>query len=884
MAMTGNEIRQSFIQFFEGKGHKHIRSSSLVPHNDPTILFTNAGMNQFKDYFLGNQVPDFKRAVTSQKVMRAGGKHNDLENVGRTDRHHTFFEMLGNFSFGDYFKKEAILYAWEYLTRVLEIPEDKLVASVYEDDQEAFDIWNRTIGMPAEKIGRLGEKDNFWSMGDVGPCGPCSEIHYLLNPMPEGKTVQQALEDDDGTFLEIWNLVFMQFNQEADGTRNPLPNPSIDTGMGIERIVSVIQNVKSNFETDLLSGLVDHIKKNAPNPKPDAVEVSARVISDHIRASVFLISDGVIPSNEGRGYVMRRIIRRAARHGRELGYQPGFFSELVDVFIPMMEDAYPEIAENRDYIKILLLQEEKRFSATLNHGMKILEEILDRYPKDSGQKVSGEEIFKLYDTYGFPVDLAEDILQDYGLDYDRVQFNASMEEQRERAKADQGSKKVDLKVSQVYLDLLDQGLGNQFVGYSQFKRETALSAVIKDGKPVNAIQAGDKVEIVLAETPFYAESGGQVGDTGDIDHDEFRILITDTQLPVPGLNVSSGEVVETTSQSVPIKAGMKVQASVAEEKRLATQANHTATHLLQAALRTVLGDHVKQSGSLVNSEKLRFDFSHYAPLTLEQMNDIERIVNQQIRENQVVVSEEMAFDEAVQSGAMAIFGEKYGDDVRVISAGDFSKELCGGCHTSKTGNIGCLKIITEESIAAGIRRIEAITGNTAVRYIQDNLSMLEGMSQQLKVPMSQVGERLEQMAQQLKEKDKQLEAYRKELQQLTADKALDQVEKIGVVDLLMLKTDPETDLKSQATTLLTKMNSGVVLLSKTPAEGKISVILSVSRELSKSIHAGNIIKDLAPIIDAKGGGSPNVAQCGGERPEGWHQLKDELKKKLKNLV
>ncbi len=881
MTMTGNDLRKSFIQFFEAKDHKHVRSSSLVPHNDPTILFTNAGMNQFKDYFLGNQIPEFKRAVTSQKVMRAGGKHNDLENVGRTDRHHTFFEMLGNFSFGDYFKTNAIEYAWEYLTKVLGIPEEKLVVSVFEDDQEAFDIWNKNVGIPAEKIARLGESENFWSMGDVGPCGPCSEIHFELNPLPEGKTVQKALEDDDGTYLEVWNLVFMQFNQEQDGTRVPLPNPSIDTGMGLERIASVIQCFKSNYETDLLSKIVDYLKKNAPAPKEDdeSATVSARVISDHIRASVFLISDGVIPSNEGRGYVMRRIIRRAARHGKELGYQPGFFSDLVDVFVPMMEEAYPEIAENKDYIKILLLQEEKRFSATLNHGMKILDELLAKY-KDAGSRtVDGEEIFKLYDTYGFPVDLAEDVLQDAGLDYDRERFETCMQEQKERAKADQGAKKVDLKVSQIYLDLLEQGLGNSFVGYDNLQIETKLSAILSSGEKVNQIKIGDKVEVLLAETPFYAESGGQVGDTGEIVHDEFRIVVNDTQSPVVGLILSQGEVVSTTTENVSIKSGSQVTASVAGDKRIATQANHTATHLLQSSLRTVLGDHVKQSGSLVNSEKLRFDFSHYAQLTPEQIIDIENIVNHHIRANGEVVSAEMDFDNAVKAGAMAIFGEKYGDTVRVITAGESSKELCGGCHTSKTGNIGLFKIISEESIAAGIRRIEAITGDEALKFVQNNINALEGISQKLKVPMSEVDSRLEQVFTQLKEKEKQIEQFQKELQQAAAEKALKSLEKVGDISLLMLKTDA-SDLKSQAGTFLSNMDSGVVLLAKVTGTDKISVILSVSKDLTKRVHAGNLVKELAPIIEARGGGSPNVAQCGGTKPEAWDQLQAALRSKV----
>ncbi len=882
MAMTGNEIRTSFIKFFESKGHKHVRSSSLVPHNDPTILFTNAGMNQFKDYFLGNRIPEFKKAVTSQKVMRAGGKHNDLENVGRTDRHHTFFEMLGNFSFGDYFKKEAIEYAWEFLTELLEIPVEKIAVSVFEDDNEAFDIWHEVIGIPKDRIGRLGEKENFWSMGDVGPCGPCTEIHYQMNPFQDGRNVQESLEADDGTFLEIWNLVFMQYNQEADGTRNLLPKPSVDTGMGLERVASVIQHVNSNYESDLLSGLVSHIKKNVSNPKGSLaeIEVSARVISDHIRASVFLISDGVIPSNEGRGYVMRRIIRRAARHGKELGYTTGFFAELVDFFLPMMQDAYPEIAENKDYIKLLLDQEERRFSATLNQGIKILDNLLEKLSSSNQKEADGAEIFKLYDTYGFPPDLADDILQDHGFSYNRADFNKAMEEQRQRAKADQDTKKVDLKVSQVYLDLLNKGLTNEYVGYQTLEIETEIKVILKDGQQVNEIKTGDKLEILLAKTPFYAESGGQVGDHGEINHDEFRIVVTDAQCPTEGLNLCFGEVIKTTTAIATIKENTPVIAGVSKSARRATENNHTATHLLQAALRTVLGDHVKQAGSLVNEDKLRFDFSHYAPVNKEQIQDVENIVNQAIRSNEDVLVEEMSFDKAVETGAMAIFGEKYGDQVRVISAGTFSKELCGGSHTSKTGNIGFMKIITEESIAAGIRRIEALTGSAALEYIQNNLNTLDNVAQKLKVPMTDVAERIDQMVQQAKEKEKIIEQLKKDAQAAEAQKALSDVKTIGKYSTLITQVDSEADLKSQAGALLKSLKSGVVMLAKVTDNEKISVILSITKDLTKQLNAGQLIKELSPIIDGRGGGSPNMAQCGGSNPAAWDQMRKELENRL----
>ena len=882
MAMTGNEIRQSFIQFFKSKGHKHVRSSSLVPHNDPTILFTNAGMNQFKDYFLGNQKPEFNRAVTSQKVMRAGGKHNDLENVGRTDRHHTFFEMLGNFSFGDYFKKEAIAFAWEYLTDVLGLQQDKLVVSVFDEDQESFDIWHEEIGIPKERIGRLGEKENFWSMGDTGPCGPCSEIHYQLEPMADGYTVQKSLEEDNGTFLEIWNLVFMQFNRENNGSMTPLPKPSIDTGMGIERIASVVQFFKSNYESDLLSGLVNKVLQEAPHPSGSKQEsiVSARVIADHIRATVFLIADGVIPANEGRGYVLKRIIRRAARHGKELGYLPGFFAGLVDDLVLSMSDAYPEIKESQGYIKILTEQEERRFSSTLNQGMKILGDLLDEHKKRNATEIGGQEIFKLYDTYGFPVDLAEDILQDQGFTYNRVDFETAMAEQRKRAKTAQDSKKIDLKVSAVYLDLMENNLGNRFQGDRKTEIQTKISAIIKNGQPSDTLSKDDKLEIVLAETPFYAESGGQVGDKGEIFHNEFRILVYDTQSPMAGLNIAFGKVVSTTAPEINIKTKRAVTAKVSLSRRREIECNHTATHLLQAALRAVLGDHVKQAGSLVNDEKLRFDFSHYTPVSKEQLLDVENFVNQRVLENIDVEVQEMSFDEAMKTGAMAIFGEKYGDEVRVVSAGSASKELCGGTHTSRLGNIGFVKIFTEESIAAGIRRIEALTGKKALEYVQQNVRILDDIAQKFKVPQVDVVDRIDQLLSQSKEREKLIDQLQKEMQATAASESLSQVKTIGNIQTLIMKVAEDVELKSQAVALQKTMGSGLIMLAKMAEADKISVVIATSKDLNPGLQAGQLVKELAPIISAKGGGSPTIAQCGGNNPSAWPELVAELEKRL----
>ena len=731
--MTGNEIRTRFLTYFKSKQHKEVRSSSLVPHKDPTILFTNAGMNQFKDFFLGNETPAYPSAVTSQKVMRAGGKHNDLENVGRTDRHHTFFEMLGNFSFGDYFKEEAIAYAWEFLTQELGLDPEKLAVSVFQNDDEAYQIWHKKIGVSAERIARLGEKDNFWSMGDTGPCGPCSEIHYQMKPL-EGLSPQQCLEADNGRFLEVWNLVFMQFDRQPGGELKPLPQPSIDTGMGLERIASVVQGQSSNYGTDLLSPLVNAAAQMAGishlEPKSEA-EVSCRVIADHIRACSFLIADGVVPANDGRGYVLRRIIRRAARHGKEIGLQPGFFSAMAGVVAQEMGSAYPEVKENLSFIQILLKQEEQRFAATLTQGLRILDELTHELKTKGAAQAPGEEIFKLYDTYGFPPDLAGDIMEDRGFTLDRAGFDAAMSAQRQRAKAAQNTRGIDLSLAEGYKALLDQGLKTQFVGYGQTSVETQLLAVLQGGKLATSLTEGQEVELLLSQSPFYAEGGGQVGDQGQVEHPEWQVQVVDTHSPAPGLILLQGKVGQVAGGRHHLQPQAVVTAKVDSQRRLAIQANHSATHLLQAAMRLLVGDHVKQAGSLVTPDKLRFDFSHYAPLTPEQIQDVETMVNAQIRANEGVSAVQMNYDEAIRTGAMAIFGEKYGDQVRVVTAGASSKEFCGGCHVTRTGDIGLFKIIAEEAISAGVRRIEAVTGNAAFAWVQHQIAALEGMAASL---------------------------------------------------------------------------------------------------------------------------------------------------------
>ncbi|OGG96060.1 MAG: alanine--tRNA ligase [Candidatus Lambdaproteobacteria bacterium RIFOXYD2_FULL_50_16] len=874
--MTGNQIREAFVQYFKTRGHKEVRSSSLVPLNDPTILFTNAGMNQFKDYFLGNQEPAYKCAVTSQKVMRAGGKHNDLENVGRTDRHHTFFEMLGNFSFGDYFKKEAINYAWEFLTVTLGLDPNQLAVSVYKDDQEAYDLWANQVGIPPERIARLGEKDNFWAMGDTGPCGPCTEIHYRLHPLKEGRNPKESLEADDGSHLEVWNLVFMQYNRDETGKLNPLPAPCVDTGMGLERIVSVVQGKQTNYDTDLLHPLCAEIAHGAGYKlgQDSEGDVHCRVIADHIRACVFLIADGVIPSNEGRGYVLRRIIRRAARHGKELGYQPGFFAGLTDFLVAQMAQAYPELGESADYVKILLTQEERRFDSTLTQGLKIIGELIEGLEKQGQKTAPGEAVFKLYDTYGFPADLAGDILEDKGLAYDPTGFEKAMNEQRQRAKAAQGDRSGELKVDEAYVALSKAGHLRTWVGYDQLQPKTQIQALIKAGSPADTFTEGEEVEVLLAESPFYAEGGGQVGDQGELIGETFRIKVTDTKAPLPGLNMVKGKVVSGALKSGDSK---RVLAQVDEVRRRKIECNHTATHLLQGAMRQVLGDHVKQAGSQVNEEKLRFDFSHYAPMSPEELADVEALVNQQIRANAPVNWQVMDFDQAMKTGAMAIFGEKYGDEVRVVTAGS-SKEFCGGCHTSATGNIGLLKIVSEQAISSGVRRIEAVTGEAAYQWTMNHQQGLERLAKRLKVGLEQASERIEQVLEQAKEKEKEFETLAKRLAAFEAEQALEGIRQINGVSLLVMASS-EKDLKAQASLLLKEMQGGVVMLSSIEGD-KVSVLIAVAPELTGRFSAGAIIAELSPLVSGRGGGKPGMAQLGGTNPAGLKSFEAALEAKL----
>ena len=876
--MIGDDIRNAFIKYFESKNHKHIRSSPIIPYQDPTILFTNAGMNQFKDYFLGNQEPQFKTAVTSQKVLRAGGKHNDLDNVGKTPRHHTFFEMLGNFSFGDYFKKEAIEFAWEFLTKKLLISEEKLAVSIFNDDDEAYNIWANTIHIPKDKIVRLGEKDNFWSMGNTGPCGPCSEIHFDLLGLQNGISTQESLKSDDDRYLEIWNLVFMQFNRSENGTLSSLPKPSIDTGMGLERITSVVNGHYSNYDTSFFTPIIKEISKKANYTygTSKSNDESCCVIADHIRAASFLISDGVLPSNEGKGYVLRRIIRRAARYGKLLGFKPGFFSNLTKIFVPLMETAYPELKESSKHIQKILTQEEHRFSATLNQGLKLLYEIVERDSSTTTKNVAGAEIFKLYDTYGFPKDLAEDILTENGLTFDETSFDLAMEEQKTRAKAASETDNIDLRIEKVYPDLAEKTQGNQFVGYNQLEIQTEILAFIKEGKQVSEVNQGDTFEILLQETPFYAEGGGQVGDKGTLFNDQFRMQILDTNRPIENLIVSKATLIETTMEKLSLKETSKVTASVNPVLRNHTELNHTTTHLLQAALRNVLGSHVKQAGSLVDPNRLRFDFNHYAPVTKAQLLDIESIVNENIRKNDSVFDQQMSYGAAEKTGAMAIFGEKYGDFVRVVSAGEFSIELCGGCHTGRTGNIGVFKIISESSIASGVRRIEAVTGAKALDWIQIQLTTFEQIGAELKVTPQDSAKRVHKLNELLKEKEIIIETLKTKTEKYIAEKILCQVELIHDMNVLIHMISEKIDLKSQADLIRKKLKTGMVLLGCVENK-KISIVIAITKELTQKYHAGKLIRSLAPYVEGKGGGKPDIAQCGGNYPAGWEKFKAEFK-------
>ncbi len=840
-------------------------SAPLIPRDDPSLLFTNAGMVQFKSLFLGEEKRGYNRAVTSQKCVRAGGKHNDLDNVGHTARHHTFFEMLGNFSFGDYFKEEAIAWCWELLTEGYKLPADKLYASVYKDDDEAYGIWEKEIGLPPERIVRLGEKDNFWAMGDTGPCGPCSEI--LID---QGEAMGCGKPDcapgcDCDRYLEIWNLVFMQFNRDAQGHLDPLPRPSIDTGMGLERVAAVVQGVKSNYDTDLFRNLIGRVEEICEKTygQDTKQDVSFRVISDHARAAAFLIGDGVMPSNEGRGYVLRRIIRRAIRFGQVLGIQDPFLHLMAGKVIDAMGQDFPDLVTSRSFIEGVVFNEEKRFADTLYYGMRVLSEELGTLREKGGDTIAGDVAFKLYDTYGLSLDILQDVAREEDLEVDVSGYEAAMNRQRKQSQESwKGSGEEE--VPEAYRRLTASGVRSLFLGYEQLESEAGILAVLKAGEEVSSAKAGDDVEVILDHTPFYGEAGGQVGDRGWIAGSGMRMEITHTLKFGQDFIVHQGKVVEGS-----ISTGDRVTASVDEEKRKATARNHTATHLLHAALREILGDHVKQAGSLVSSDKLRFDFSHFTQVGSEKLQDVEGLVNRHVRDNHPLSTEIMDREEAMSTGAMAIFEERYGERVRLVRVGDgLSMELCGGTHTSRTGDIGIFKIVSEGAVGANLRRIEALTGQAALEFVQAEDRDLKEVSSLLKTAPDQITDRAEKLLRHQKELEREIESLKAKILSFQSGDLLAGVRDVSGIQVLAreVQVGSPKDLREFADRIKEKLPSGIAVLGARKA-GKALLICIVSRDLQGRYKAGQIIGRLSEIVGGKGGGRPDMAQGGGNRPE-----------------
>ncbi|MGD9591166.1 MAG: alanine--tRNA ligase [Candidatus Berkiella sp.] len=872
------ELRQSFLTFFEKKGHSLVSSSSLVPINDETLLFTNAGMVQFKDVFLGRDQRPYTKAASSQCCVRAGGKHNDLENVGYTARHHTFFEMLGNFSFGDYFKREAIQYAWEYLTQVLKLPTEKLWVTVFQEDDEAANIWLNEIQVDKNRFSRCGAKDNFWSMGDTGPCGPCTEIFYDHGPnIPGGPP---GSPDDDGDrYIEIWNLVFMQFNRDSQGNMTPLPKPSVDTGMGLERLAAVMQGVHSNYEIDLFVNMIQAAANLLGLSKAQMSETkkekSLRVLADHIRSSVFLIKDGVLPSNEGRGYVLRRIMRRALRHGNQLGANEPFFFKLVAPLIKEMGDAYPQLKAQQDYIEKVIAKEEEQFARTLEQGLKILEQEISQLPgRVHGNILSGEILFKLYDTYGFPVDLTADIARERNLEVDIAGFERQMQEQRERARA---SSQFGVDYNQhTTIDAK-----TEFTGYEKLEETAQVVALFKDGEKVDALSVGDKAHVVLKHTPFYAESGGQVGDKGMLSSENsFSFRVDDTQKMGDAI-IHIGEVLKGK-----VALDDKIAAKVDAQKRQATKLNHSATHLLHAALREIVGKHVTQKGSLVAPDRLRFDFAHFEALSADQIKQIEDRVNEKILENTEAIIKEMSPDEAIKQGAMALFGEKYGDTVRVLNMGHgYSVELCGGTHTQRTGDIGLFKIIGESGIASGVRRIEALTGKGAMTWLNAGEATLTHLGQLLKTDRQSLESKIVQLLANVKDLEKEASRLKSKLASGAGSDLSSEAIEIGGIKVLVKKlSDAEPKMmRDLVDSLKSKLHTAVIVLAAVQDE-KVQLIVGVTKDSTNKIAAGDLANYIAGQIGGKGGGRPDLAQAGGTQVEALDKalasVADWIKEKL----
>ena len=849
MNNSSSDIRKRFLDFFQQKGHSIVASSPLVPANDPTLLFTNAGMVQFKECFLGQETRSYSRAVTTQRCVRAGGKHNDLENVGYTARHHTFFEMLGNFSFGDYFKREAIQYAWEFLTVELALPADKLWVTVFEEDDEAATIWIDEIGVDPSRVSRIGAKDNFWSMGDTGPCGPCSEIFYDHGPEVAGGPPGTPEEDGD-RYIEIWNLVFMQYDRASNGTLAPLPKPSVDTGMGLERLAAVLQDVHNNYDIDLFQQLIASIQSLSGTKDP--THTSLRVVADHIRSCAFMITDGVQPSNEGRGYVLRRIIRRAIRHGHQLGLKEAFFYKLVEPLVTEMGDAFPELAKAKANVERALKQEEARFADTLDNGLKILDQVIANL---ADKEIPGETVFLLYDTYGFPIDLTADIARERDLTIDIAGFEREMEAQRTRARsANQFSGGLSQQVA-------IEGK-TEFCGYDHHQNTSQISHILVDDQQVDQLHSGQQGIIVLEQSAFYAESGGQAGDIGQISTDAACFNVTDTH--------KQGKAFAHLGQleNGSLRVGDAVTAHIDEANRLATALNHSATHLLHAALQKVLGDHVTQKGSLVNAERLRFDFSHFEPVSVQQIQRIERMVNQQIRLNHAVETELMELEQAKASGAMALFGEKYDAKVRVLSMSDFSVELCGGTHVNRTGDIGLLKVTSETGIASGIRRIEAVTGETALDLVESNQQRLQSIASTIKSKPDNIEEKTEQLVQRNRQLEKELDALKAKLASSAGSDLASSAQQISGINVLasQLEGADTKSLRDTVDQLKNKLAPAAIILSAVDGE-KITLIAGITKDATDKIKAGDLVSHVASQVGGKGGGRPDMAQGGGNQPD-----------------
>ena len=845
---SSSELRTAFLNFFKDHGHEIVASSPLVPGNDPTLLFTNAGMVQFKDVFLGKDSLNYVRATSSQRCVRAGGKHNDLENVGYTARHHTFFEMLGNFSFGDYFKSEAIHYAWEFLTKIVCLPEEKLWVTVYEEDEEAASIWLNEIKVDPSRLTRIGAKDNFWAMGDTGPCGPCTEIFY-----DHGKNVPGGPpgtpEEDGDRYVEIWNLVFMQFDRDKQGNLNPLPKPSVDTGMGLERLAAVMQGVTNNYDTDLFTGIIQTVADIAKIK--DTSTASLRVIADHIRSCSFLIADGVIPSNEGRGYVLRRIIRRAARHGNKLNIAEPFFYKLVQPLVDNMGSAYPELVDQQERIEKVLLNEEQRFNETLHQGMRILQDDIKAL---TGDTISGETVFKLYDTYGFPADLTADVAREQNLKIDESGFQMQMDAQRERGR--QASRfDIDYDAS------IEVQTDSEFTGYENLKDQATVKEIFINNQSVDEMNQDQAGLVILDRTPFYAESGGQIGDTGTLENEQSCFDVSDTQ------KQGSAHAHIGKLRTGVIKLGDRIQAKVNFTRRQATVLNHSATHLMHAALRKVLGTHVQQKGSLVAPDRLRFDFSHDAQITQEELQQIEDLVNQQIRLNTQALAKNMSKDKALEAGAMALFGEKYGDEVRVLSIGDFSVELCGGTHVERAGDIGIFKIVSESGIASGIRRIEAVTGNGALQAIKESENQLSSIAEAVKVSRSEVKDKVFQLLDRNKMLEKELAQLKAKFASQAGNDLASSAIEIDGLKVLAQKiegADPKS-LRETLDQLKNKLGSAAIVLGTSNGD-KVNLIAGVTKDQTSRIKAGDLVNAVAEQVGGKGGGRPDMAQAGGSNP------------------